>query len=81
MRIESRLLADFFEQEVPAGTVDGVNDEFTLSNVPHSNASVILTLNGVIKRQTADYTISGDTITFVAPPELGQTLYAFYVRR
>jgi hypothetical protein len=59
-------------EEVPAGTIDGVNTVFTISHTPISG-TLLLFYNGV--KQTGggvSYTLSGTSITFVIPPEAGQ---------
>lgn len=65
--------------EVPSGTINGSNVTFTLANTPTSG-SVGLYKNG--QRQavggSADYTISGATITYLAAPITGDTLLADY---
>ncbi len=65
-------------QEVPTGTIDGVNDTFTLSQTPTGNASVKIYLDGLFQRQGTDYTLSGVTVTFAAAPSTGQTIDANY---
>jgi hypothetical protein len=80
-QLTGKFLADIFEQEIPLGDVDGVNDEFTLSQKPISNKSVIVFINGIIQAQGAHYTISNQTITFTNPPSLGQVPYVFYLYR
>ena len=79
--LEGKWLADIFEQEIPTGTVDGVNDDFTLSSVPARSKSVIVFINGILQAQGAHYSISGSTITFSSAPELGQIPYVFYIKR
>ena len=64
--------------ETPAGTIDGVNTAFTLSNAP-SSGSLAAYLNGM--RQQAggvDYTLSGAVVTFVTAPGSGSVLIADY---
>lgn len=80
-RIDGRFMKKFFEQETPSGTVNGSNVTFTLAQTPQENAAVLLFLDDTLKRQTADYSISGVTITMVTAPANGQTLYAFYIRK
>jgi len=63
--------------EVPSGTVDGANDEFTLASTPVSG-SVSLYRNGLLQKETTDYTISSATITFVAAPAVSSILLASY---
>jgi len=76
----SKWLDDFFEQELPSGLTNGVNDTFTLTFSPRSSSSVVLTLDGLILAQGVDYTITDKTITFVTPPVLGQIIYALYIK-
>ncbi len=70
----------FVDAEAPAGTMDGNNLTFTLSQMPNPAASVSVYLNGV--RQTAgiDYTFSGQTISFLSglAPEPSDVLLCWY---
>lgn len=70
----------FADGETPAGTVDGVNTAFTLGNDPDPAASLALYRNGLLMEQGVDYTLSGDTITFVmaSTPQSGDSLLAAY---
>lgn len=64
--------------EVPAGTMNGVNREFTLASAP---SHVLLSLNGLVLKPVDDYSISGSTITFdvaAVLPESGDNLLATY---
>lgn len=65
-------------QEVPTGMVDGSNDTFDLSSAPVNANALLLYLDSVVVEKT-DFTLSGTTIVLDTPPELGQTLYAFYL--
>lgn len=69
--------ADIVNQ-IPTGTVNGVNVTFTLSFSPI--AIIRLEQNGRPLRLTADYTLSGSTLTLVVPPELGQQLDITYTK-
>src|SRR5574343_29843 len=40
-------------QEIPTGTVDGVNDTFTLSFTPTSVDSLLVTVDGVVRKKTS----------------------------
>ena len=64
--------------EIPAGTVNGVNQTFTLANTP--SGSIDLYANGVLQKVGLDYTISGSTITFAGAsiPQTGYLLAAGY---
>ncbi len=54
-------------KETPAGTLDGVNTVFTLSNTPTAD-SLTLFVN-ILQAEGTDYTLSGATITFTVAPE------------
>lgn len=71
--------AAFVDGETPSGTVDGVNDTFTLANTPIVG-SVKVYLNGIRMQVTTDYTISGTTITFVTPPSILDIILCDYRR-
>lgn len=71
--------AGTYIQEAPSGTIDGSNDDFTLSQTPVAAASVLLFLDGVLMIQGTDYTISGTAITATGIiPQTGQKLRAAY---
>ena len=80
---ESRLVdiesAAFVTREIPSGSVNGSNAVFTLANVPVSGTEQVF-LNGMLQHEGAgnDYTISGDTITFVTAPDSGWKLFVNY---
>jgi hypothetical protein len=78
MKLAAKYLDAIFEQEIPTGSIDGVNDEFTLSSNPNSNKAVMLFLNGLMLIQGSHYSISGQVITMASAPSIGQILYAFY---
>lgn len=61
--------------ETPSGTIDGVNDTFTLSKVP---VMLLLLWNGVKLKESVGYTIAGTTITMQAGyiPSSGDILEA-----
>lgn len=68
-------------QEVPGGLVNGVNRNFTLSEVPFSAASLLLFLDGVgALTQGVDYNVSGQNIYMAAlqTPRVGDNLLAYY---
>jgi hypothetical protein len=55
--------------EAVTGTVNGSNDTFTLSNVPVSPNSLILSIGRQIQIQGVDYSLSGSTITYTTAPD------------
>lgn len=59
--------SNFIFNEVPSGTINGSNVTFTLANTPTSG-TVQIYKNGLRQTLTADYTISGSTITFSTAP-------------
>jgi hypothetical protein len=63
---------NFAENEVPTGTINGSNTDFTLANTPTAG-SVKLYTNGLRQRPTTDFTVSGTTITYTTAPTTGWT--------
>lgn len=70
----------FADQETVGGTIDGANVAFTLANPPSPAAGLVLFRNGVVQKNGLDYTLAGNTITFVtaATPYPGDVLLAWY---
>lgn len=68
---------DFVFNEVPSGTIDGSNTDFTLAHTPVSG-TVRVYLNGLRQKPTDDYTISSDTISFVDAPFVDDTILVDY---
>lgn len=64
-------------RQAPSGLINGANTIFTLSNAPLPNTLAVY-LNGMLQDLTSDYTFSGVTITFVAPPTSGETILTTY---
>ena len=58
------------------GTIDGINDQFTLSITP----SLLILFNGAVKQISGiTYTLNSNIITFLAGyiPQIGDTLEAY----
>ncbi len=70
----------FQDAETPSGTIDGVNDTFTLAVAPDPAGSLELNKNGVVQKPGVDFTLSSSTITFLAGaiPQTGDSLLAWY---
>ena len=68
----------FADEIIPAGIVDGVNTMFTVPQSPDPAASLELYFNGVLIDQGKDYTINLNTITYIVPPNPGDTQIAYY---
>lgn len=66
------------KQEALAGIVDGVNTDFTLTSVPLNRNNIALYLDDIIVPES-NWTFAGTTVTFLTPPALGQSVYAFYL--
>jgi hypothetical protein len=62
--------------EIPTGTLDGTNATFTLAHTPTGNSLKLY--NGVRLTNTSDFTLSGNTITFINIPSVGDSLQADY---
>jgi hypothetical protein len=81
----SSTAAIAFAREAPAGTLDGANVTFTLTDAPAPPESLLLTLNGVEQSPGfgspatgADYSISGAAITFTVAPRADDWVMAEY---
>jgi hypothetical protein len=72
----------FSESETPAGVVDGANVNFILQSAPLPATSLQLFRNGMLQKAGIDYTLGGNTVTFllVAVPQPGDILQATYRR-
>ena len=70
----------FVDSATPSGTLDGVNSSFTLSQAPSPTTSAILYRNGVRQTPGLDYTLSGNTISFLGGfiPQPGDILLCSY---
>lgn len=70
----------FVDGEQPSGQINGTNRTFTLANEPSPASSLKLYRNGLLLKEGLDYTISGNTITFLsgAEPQPGDVLVASY---
>ncbi len=72
--------SNFVDAETPTGVVDGSNLVFQLTNAPSPVTSLTLYRNGLALQESIDFTLSGNTITFVSgnAPQPGDVLQAFY---
>lgn len=70
----------FVDGETPSGAINGVNSVFTLAQTPNPIGSVAVYHNGVRLKSGADYTISGNSITFTGGlvPQTGDVLLCSY---
>ncbi len=75
------VAANFADDEIPTGTIDGTNVSFLLANTPTPTGSLKLFKNGTLLQQGVDYTVLNQTVTFVnsaATPVSGDSLCAYY---
>ena len=65
-----------------SGLADGVNVVFTTAWTPASSTTIMVFVNGVLQEAgaDADFTISGNTVTFNGPPIEGSKVTATYSR-
>lgn len=72
-------MATFVTGETPTGTIDGVNDEFTLAHTPIAGSvAAYLNVGRQYEGAGADYTITGAVITFNNPPPVSSLLLVDY---
>ena len=57
--------------EINNYTGDNIDTTFDLTSIPVSNNGVFVYLDGILKKITDDYTIAGQTVTFLAAPSNG----------
>ncbi len=69
----------FADAETPGGTLDGMNNTFTLANIP-SGSSLMLFRNGLYMTAGTDYTLTASILQFASNniPQPLDTLTAFY---
>lgn len=69
-----------FTQEVPTGTVDGINDTFSLSLTPKTTDSLLVLVDSIMIPET-EWSLLGTTLTFNAGsiPQVGQSVDVFYI--
>jgi hypothetical protein len=70
----------FTDGEKPSGTMDGSNPVFALAGAPAPGGSLQLYRNGLQQISGVDFTLAGNTITFLSGnvPKPSDTVQAFY---
>jgi hypothetical protein len=66
----------FADAETPTGALNGTNRTFVLTHPPASPA--LVTLNGLVQRVGADYSLTGATLSFLTAPRSGDLLQVWY---
>lgn len=64
---------------VPSGSINGVNTAFVCPQTPYAG-SVEVFLNGLRMIEGISYTFLTATVTFITPPETGDTVIFNYIR-
>lgn len=66
--------------EIPSGSVDGINSQFTIVDSPNPASSLMFFVNGVLQKQgvSFDYLLSGSVITMNYIPNSGSNVIATY---
>ncbi|MDQ2711747.1 MAG: hypothetical protein M3Y24_05825 [Acidobacteriota bacterium] len=72
--------AAFIDAESPAGTVDGTNTAFNLTQLPSPAGSLSVYRNGLLQSAGVDYTVTGSAVTFLpaSVPRTTDVVSAFY---
>lgn len=74
------IVPAYSDAEVPSGIINGLNQVFTVANLPSPTSSVEVYHNGILMEQGLDYTISGASITFspASVPQVGDIVLVNY---
>lgn len=70
----------FIDATTPAGSINGVNQVFTLPVTPFPASSLQMYRNGLMAKAGIDFTLAGTTVTFLpgAVPQSGDSLSASF---
>ena len=70
----------FVDTETPAGLINGTNTVFTIAGAPNPASSLKIIRNGIQLSSSVDYTLMGNTISFIsgAQPQAGDVLRSSY---
>lgn len=71
-------MINFADDEIPSGSIDGVNVTYTLVNSPAPPQSLQLFYNGGLLAYGSDFTLTGNTIHCNFTPILGSSLLSYY---
>lgn len=73
------LVAKIVINETPGEPIDGVNATFSLGNPP-LDGTLLVSVDGLLMTEGADYTVAGSTFTFVTNmiPQTGDTIRVTY---
>lgn len=81
--VDGKFIAKGWVQEAASGTVNGVNDTFTISSEPREADALMVYVDGLKRTRTTEYTFSGTTITFQSGhiPVTGQSVEVEYFQK
>ena len=68
---------NYTDKETPFGDINSTNKIFRLQNTPTTNSEHVY-LNGLLQDELYDYTMSGNTISFINTPWSGSRLKCSY---
>lgn len=66
---------NFSDNDPIVGAIDGVNTTFTLAHTPNPAKSLKFYLNGNLLQAGVHYTLYGNTVTLVSPPQPASANY------
>ncbi len=66
--------------EIPVGTINGSNTNFTVSQAETDLTHIMVYLNGLLQQPTIEYTLVGTNLTMIPAPENGDVLLAAFVQ-
>ncbi len=72
--------ANFIDDEIPSGAINGSNVSFTLAYTPAPSTDLSLYRNGILQMNGLDYSVTANAITFSSnePPQTADELLAYY---
>lgn len=74
------IVSSWIPNEIPTGTINGINKDFELAYNPATEVIVRLTGSVIVPGISKDYTISGKVITFIKAPKIGMEVVVSYFR-
>lgn len=62
-------------------TGDGTTTDYTLSEIPATDSSILVIVDGIIQRLTSNWTVSGTTLTFTGAPDSGAEIEVYFLTK
>ena len=79
----SKLLGKFIDPTIfrkNSSSGDGSTVAFNLADTPIGSGALWVHVNGIEQKLTTDYSLSGNTVTFVTAPANAQSIDFSYIR-